>query len=1134
MIRNILLKILIATLFLLIKQSAYSQIEQFNYGNELYKQKLFDKALVVFESIDTINIEKNKNGDTFKFLKIFWIANCNYNLKEYKIADSLFKKAIYKCLQVYKKTDPIYYTCLAFSANCKIELNLYNEAINILNQKVLFNRDNKFKNFTDIISDYEWLGDMYVKIDNYKAAISSYLNVLKLTVNQKDSLNEDRVILLYNLATTYLRDANYRESEKNFIRSLNIAEKVYKNDSSNLSYILIGIADLYTMIGTYDKAKSFYERAIKVEKLTKGINNRDYFLSLNHLSSFYNSTGEFNKAEDLYIKTEGEILKQFGDKNIDYLSTINGLSNVYMYTQNIDKAELYINKSIEITNSIYEVNDIRRAFPLINLANLYLYKNDVFKSDSLFHKALRLYEISLGKKHPAYNIVLNNIAQIAQRLGQSKIAEEYLIEINNNEKNNDSTSFTYSNSLSSLGFFYIEQGQINKALAFLLKSYELQVKSKSKFSYSIIQTKNLLSQAYSYLGENHKAINISISNIENIRNSIGKNNISYCGSMNTLAVAYYNIGKYDSAINILKEVINIETNSPYPNFNSLSTYYLNLTKDYLKIKKIDNAVETFIKSKDAINNNINQSIFQLTSNQKERKLIEINIKIDTLKSIFINNKELQGRTSGALFDLELIKKSLILRSSNYLNNIVNSSKDSIFKYSLDQLNSVKKKLIDLYSNKSIDNELTKIFENKSEILEKELIYKSNNAFVIKNNLNVSWIDIQKSLKPNQVCVEFTGFVSSKFADSISYGVIILKAEDTAPAFISLFKQNELSNLLFNYNNLISNKSRQDATYSFNRNGKLLYELIWSKIDKIINSKTEVLITPYGLLHKLNLNAIPFDSTNNLGAKYNTRIITSSADIIVLNKKTNEKLNKDIIIFGGINYDNIDNSIFKFDNIDRGADKNSNWIYLPNTYNEGHFIDSICKLNNIKSNFYSGAEASKTKLINVSKNGNIIHIATHGYFYPDSITNDMFSINTQPNNPNSILLKSGLVFSGANKHNSNNSSFVNDNGILSAYDISNLNLTNTELVVLSACETGLGDIKGSEGIYGLQRSFKLAGANKIIMSLWKIPDLQTKELMMIFYQNYFKEKSASESLQIAQTTMSKKYSPYYWAAFKLLE
>ena len=135
-----------------------------------------------------------------------------------------------------------------------------------------------------------------------------------------------------------------------------------------------------------------------------------------------------------------------------------------------------------------------------------------------------------------------------------------------------------------------------------------------------------------------------------------------------------------------------------------------------------------------------------------------------------------------------------------------------------------------------------------------------------------------------------------------------------------------------------------------------------------------------------------------------------------------------------------------------------------------------------------------------------------------------------------LLRSGLIFSGANKKWSNPSYQIDssDDGILTAYEISNLDLSEAKLVVMSACETGLGEIKGSEGIFGLQRSFKLAGVKNIIMSLWKVPDTQTKELMKIFYQNCFNGLSISEALRTAQMEMSKKYPPYYWAAFKLLE
>jgi CHAT domain-containing protein len=110
----------------------------------------------------------------------------------------------------------------------------------------------------------------------------------------------------------------------------------------------------------------------------------------------------------------------------------------------------------------------------------------------------------------------------------------------------------------------------------------------------------------------------------------------------------------------------------------------------------------------------------------------------------------------------------------------------------------------------------------------------------------------------------------------------------------------------------------------------------------------------------------------------------------------------------------------------------------------------------------------------------------------------------------------------------------DDGILSAYEVSNMNLSQTKLVVLSACETGLGDISGGEGVYGLQRAFKMAGVNYIIMSLWQVPDKETVEFMQIFYNYCINKNTIRESFAAAQAAMRKKYSPYYWAAFVLVE
>ncbi|MCX6164324.1 MAG: CHAT domain-containing protein, partial [Ignavibacteriae bacterium] len=134
-----------------------------------------------------------------------------------------------------------------------------------------------------------------------------------------------------------------------------------------------------------------------------------------------------------------------------------------------------------------------------------------------------------------------------------------------------------------------------------------------------------------------------------------------------------------------------------------------------------------------------------------------------------------------------------------------------------------------------------------------------------------------------------------------------------------------------------------------------------------------------------------------------------------------------------------------------------------------------------------------------------------------------------------LFRSGLILAGANWYWQGNRSIEGtEDGILTAYEVSNMDLMNTELVVLSACETGLGDIKGGEGVYGLQRAFKVAGVKTIIMSLWKVPDKETVELMELFYTNWLGGMTKHDAFTNAQKEMRKKYPPYYWAAFVMVE
>lgn len=174
--------------------------------------------------------------------------------------------------------------------------------------------------------------------------------------------------------------------------------------------------------------------------------------------------------------------------------------------------------------------------------------------------------------------------------------------------------------------------------------------------------------------------------------------------------------------------------------------------------------------------------------------------------------------------------------------------------------------------------------------------------------------------------------------------------------------------------------------------------------------------------------------------------------------------------------------------------------LPGTGKEIDNISAILTSSGYKSTLHQTANATE-KAIKEVKSPKLMHIATHGFFVKDvrANNNKVFSVPLNNINEN-VLLRSGLMLANAGKIDVDGSG---NNGILTAYEAMNLDLTNTDLVVLSACETGLGDIMSGEGVYGLQRSFEVAGAKAVIMSLWKVDDDATQLLMTSFYKHLYK-------------------------------
>ncbi len=307
--------------------------------------------------------------------------------------------------------------------------------------------------------------------------------------------------------------------------------------------------------------------------------------------------------------------------------------------------------------------------------------------------------------------------------------------------------------------------------------------------------------------------------------------------------------------------------------------------------------------------------------------------------------------------------------------------------------------------------------------------------------------------------------------------------------------------------------------------------MWEPINKSVENYKRVYISVDGLLNTVSFPGLLIDRGKELF------FITSPRVIVGISEKGVRQDSSVAILYGGIEY-STNNELVDSETINknsvRGKVIQNEYKPLPFTNEEVRSIDTILKSNNYSTILFTGDRATEQSFRDLSNDSiSIIHVATHGFYVVDGVNStyqDKLKI-SNPNYGNNPLSRTGLIFSGYLQRTDDS----HNDGLLNALEISELDLSNVDLVVLSACETGLGEIKGGEGVFGLQRGFKLAGVNSIIISLWSVPDRQTSMLMKKFYEYYTAGCSKQSSLLKAQLDIKKEYpEPFYWAAFIVIE
>lgn len=482
---------------------------------------------------------------------------------------------------------------------------------------------------------------------------------------------------------------------------------------------------------------------------------------------------------------------------------------------------------------------------------------------------------------------------------------------------------------------------------------------------------------------------------------------------------------------------------------------------------------------------------------------------------FVASEGKPSRFAGKVYDLALFSKGLLLNSSLLFERQVHESGDIRLQTDFDELEVIKRELV---NNLSFSETTRTTLRNRVETLEAGLMSRLQSYRDYTEFLSVSWKDVQKHLKNTDLSIEFIDYNRQ---DSIAmYGALLLKKEWNAPVFIPLTEKTAYDKT-----------QREEIRVSAENGGK-----IWNPIKPFMDGVERIYFSPVGVLHKVPIEYMPYDDSLMIAEKFDMYRLSSTR---ILAKKRKPNQWSGAVLYGGIEYDATNVSP---NDADARGERQIKLTYLAGTDKEVRDIDKLLSSKQIHVDLYQEENATEESFKKLSGSDvQLIHLATHGLYLLDS---DVV-LDKIPSLRLSATLKGGdrvmentaVCFAGVNNTQLATDLEMSDEGFLSAREITVMDLSHTDMVVLSACLTAEGEVTG-EGVFGLQRGFKQAGANTIVMALWKVNDKSTSLLMSSFYKNMvngmLKNKALVEAVKQLRSAGSQYADPKYWAAFIMLD
>ncbi|MDX2172098.1 MAG: CHAT domain-containing tetratricopeptide repeat protein [Bacteroidota bacterium] len=982
---------------------------------------------------------------------------------------------------------------------------------------------------------YSLLASNYYQEKNYPKVEENYGLSYQYSKTATDTL------LIYiaelNLAY-YYQGQNYLEASEKFYNACMYGMSlIYGANSREYTEVFNNYTSLLVDLEKYEQAKPNVEALLYYYKTLDGENNKTYLRLLTLKAIILQNLGYYEDAIAIYkdIVDEKRILN-LGDTT-GYIISIQNLGDSYREFGKYDLAIFNLKKAKQL-HQMYKVNE-RSILATIdnNLALCYKSYGDSKNAEICYNNSISVYKsLNLIDTEP-FCSTLSNKADLLRSLGRYLEASELLlISLDIRKKRFGTESENYANALTNLGLVYYDVKQYDSALERFLEANEIYKKTVGESHQGYANNLNNLSGSYLEIKDYKNAESYKLQALKIIENTVGKNHYRYASFLISTFQLYLKINNISHAESNLREALILIERNFGKKHELYAQAQLLLAEIYATQNKFEQATPFYFESLDFYTNLLNDYFATMSEDNQSQYLYAFDAVFGSY-NVFLINYKIKHPTKNLTEHInrslryQLLLKSLLANNASRLGKEVKASNDQDLKKIYSDWLLVKNELVNNYKSTQPafdDYEL----RNKASELETKLKSKLKN-FSNKNTLTFE--SIKQNLNENEAAIEiFKVNEAININDTIGkiiYAAHVIRKNSVQPDFIIFKNGKDLENKYFeNYYKSIEDQKQDSVSYKY----------YFKPFEKSLSNVTKIYISAEGVFHKVNLLGL----YNPIAKKYvidNFEIYPTSTLSSIINRQTKTpQISNTASLFGYPDYD------YDLNNKNQTQTINSqqvasryglvNLAKLPGTKVEVEEIDKELKAKNWSVTLFTDQFASESNLRKV-KSPSILHIATHGYFLKDIQSDDKLILGFQSSNlKDNKLLRSGIILAGVGPATSDSLNVDSENdGIVTAAEASLLNLTNTELVVLSACQTGLGDEMGTEGVAGLQRSFSIAGAKNIIMSLWPVDDYATQLLMTEFYKNYAQTNSIENSFKKAQQVVKVKYPhPYYWSAFELLK